>query len=794
MTRILGDAWEVLDQVVGRGASSEVRLGRRVGDGASVAVKLLHRDRCREPAATHRFAREFAVLRGRPHPNVVSVFDLIDDGESRAIVMEHVTGGDLRRRLDAAPGRRVDPALALRWAADIAVGLDHLHRAGAVHRDVKPENILLAPSPEGNEAAKLGDFGLARLTGSTSVTHDGAFRGTPDYASPEALALGPRRPVTPAADIYSLGCVLFEMLTGTPPFRVEGDVLATALRQTMEPATRPAGIDDDLWTVLDAMLAKRPKDRPAAVAVAAQLRNLDPARVAPAITGDAGPGAGTITIDPPTAPTGASSPADPAVGACIAPPAEVAAAVGPDGAPATVPAPTNAAVFDERAPTGDGDDPSDRVIAIARQAVRPVAVRPVGVQGQEPAAQAVVIRRPAAAGRRRLRDDRPGAGLQRRPRRARRWVAGAATVALIAVAVAGMDDGPRRPASSPVAPTGDLIVSVAPVAAVAGVEVGEQRWVVNAARDRLTGELRARNATEAAIALEDGVIDVIPAELRADAARMASTETVRATVRPDGSVVVGLSLQLEPGTAVRVRYVVPIAPVAPVNRSGLLSARRRAASALPPAASAADASAAAGEGTAAGPAVDATSLPAAAVGAAVATARGAVSGRAAPTGTDAAVVVGGDNGGPASDGTSARSPASDRPPRSDSPATTAPPATTTTAPPSTLQLYVMGFDGYVDTANEVSQAFTGRAGTVTEVRLYLKATGSVALTVWVGVRDGTGTCSRIVNAGTAGGTVDVPLNCRITSQSNAISVNLKNHAVLVGMRGDKVSGRVLSQR
>jgi eukaryotic-like serine/threonine-protein kinase len=206
---------------------SEVRRGEDVLLGRSVAIKLLldHGD----PRSVARFQQEAQILARLQHPNVITVFDAgVDDGE-RFIVMELVDGPTLRELLDAEG--RLAPERAGEIASLVASALGFAHERAVIHRDVKPSNVLLPP----DGGVKLADMGIARLLSPEALTATLSVRGTALYIAPEQV----RGDLVDArADLYSLGCVLFEMLTGRTPF--EGDTrIPTPRRLMFAPSTPP---------------------------------------------------------------------------------------------------------------------------------------------------------------------------------------------------------------------------------------------------------------------------------------------------------------------------------------------------------------------------------------------------------------------------------------------------------------------------------------------------------------------------------------------------------------------------
>ncbi|MCX5524430.1 serine/threonine-protein kinase [Streptomyces bobili] len=267
MARKIGSRYTA-HQILGRGSAGTVWLGE--GPDGPVAVKLLREDLASDEELVGRFVQERTALLGLEHPNVVSVRDLVVDGNDLALVMDLVRGTDLRTRLDR--DRRLAPEAAVAIVADVADGLAAAHAAGIVHRDVKPENILLDMQgplgPGGSHRALLTDFGVAKLIDTPKRTRATKIIGTPDYLAPEIVeGLPPRASV----DIYALATVLYELLAGFTPFG-GGHPGAVLRRHVTESVAPLPGIPDELWQLLVQCLAKAPASRLRASEVAARLR------------------------------------------------------------------------------------------------------------------------------------------------------------------------------------------------------------------------------------------------------------------------------------------------------------------------------------------------------------------------------------------------------------------------------------------------------------------------------------------------------------------------------------------
>ncbi|MGL5826567.1 MAG: Stk1 family PASTA domain-containing Ser/Thr kinase [Nocardioides sp.] len=253
-----------LGELLGRGGMAEVRKGTDARLGRAVAVKRLRTDLVGDATFLARFHREAQASASLNHPAIVAVYDTGDEtptdphGVSQPyIVMEYVAGRTLRDIL--REGRKILPERALEITSGVLSALDYSHRAGIIHRDIKPGNVMLTPSGD----VKVMDFGIARAISDASagMTQTAAVVGTAQYLSPEQ-ARG--ETVDSRSDVYSTGCLLYELLTGRPPF-VGDSPVSVAYQHVREPATPPSMHDDDLSPQVDAIvmkaLAKRVEDR-----------------------------------------------------------------------------------------------------------------------------------------------------------------------------------------------------------------------------------------------------------------------------------------------------------------------------------------------------------------------------------------------------------------------------------------------------------------------------------------------------------------------------------------------------
>jgi len=221
-----------------------------------VALKVLREQFAEDEEFVERFKREAQSAAALSHPNIVSVYDRgeAEDGTSY-IAMEYVPGGTLKERIsERGP---LDPGVAASLALQIAEALGAAHECGVVHRDIKPQNILLSATGD----AKVADFGIARAADATTISHLGDILGTAKYMSPEQ-ATG--KPATPKSDLYSLGVVLYEMLTGELPYTAESSV-AVSMKHVNDllhpPKELNPGIPEDLNALVSKLLAKHPEDR-----------------------------------------------------------------------------------------------------------------------------------------------------------------------------------------------------------------------------------------------------------------------------------------------------------------------------------------------------------------------------------------------------------------------------------------------------------------------------------------------------------------------------------------------------
>ncbi|MGH3099907.1 MAG: protein kinase domain-containing protein, partial [Thermoleophilia bacterium] len=252
-----------IESLLGWGGMSVVYLAEDLRLKRLVALKLLAARLADNGAFRERFLRESELAASIDHPNIVPIYEAGTAEGVLFIAMRYVEGGDLKHRVQVG---RMDPADAIGIVAQVAIALDAAHGRGLVHRDVKPSNILLdtGARPDGSDHVYLADFGLTKHVSDDTGSGDGGLIGTVDYVAPEQIAGGE---VDGMADVYSLGCVLFETLVGHPPFRRHRRESELAVLFAHLDAEAPAVSEErpDLPVALDAVivraLAKEPKQR-----------------------------------------------------------------------------------------------------------------------------------------------------------------------------------------------------------------------------------------------------------------------------------------------------------------------------------------------------------------------------------------------------------------------------------------------------------------------------------------------------------------------------------------------------
>ena len=246
---ILLDKYTVHERI-GTGGMAEVFRGHHEKLGRDVAIKVMHTSLAGDAQFTARFEREARLAASLRHRNIVQVYDFDKQGDRLFLVMEYINGGTIKQRLEdiKSTGGCLPLTEISRIMQQVANALDYAHSQGMLHRDLKPANILLDKAGD----AYITDFGIARLLESEEITRSGSILGTPDYMSPEQCE---GKPLTFASDLYSLGIILFELLTGETPFDADSP-LAILQKHIHEPVPPLSQYRKDLPTGLDSVLQK----------------------------------------------------------------------------------------------------------------------------------------------------------------------------------------------------------------------------------------------------------------------------------------------------------------------------------------------------------------------------------------------------------------------------------------------------------------------------------------------------------------------------------------------------------
>ncbi|HEU4738679.1 MAG TPA: serine/threonine-protein kinase [Solirubrobacterales bacterium] len=248
-----------IESRLGRGGMGVLFLAIEPGLERRVALKLIAPEAAADDVFTRRFAEESRIAASIEHPNVVPIYAAGEENGVPWIAMRYVPGSDLGRRISREG--RLDPAQAVALIAQVGNGLDAIHAAGLVHRDVKPANVLLSGDP-GAEHAYITDFGVARNVATQSgLTQTGRFVGTLDYVAPEQIS---GEQIDARVDVYALGCLLFKLLTGEVPFPREGEA-ARLYAHLNDPPPAPSLYEPSISMALDDVVAramsKSPDDR-----------------------------------------------------------------------------------------------------------------------------------------------------------------------------------------------------------------------------------------------------------------------------------------------------------------------------------------------------------------------------------------------------------------------------------------------------------------------------------------------------------------------------------------------------
>ncbi|MEM1347620.1 MAG: protein kinase [Myxococcota bacterium] len=286
---IIDERFEI-ERKLGQGGMGAVYIGKQLSVGRSVAIKVLRNELVGREIALERFYRESKIISDLTHPNIVRLIDFGQDAERDMLylVMELVDGQNMGDMLERG---RMRVAMALELVYQVCGALTEPHKLGVVHRDLKPDNLLIVPISDGTIQVKVLDFGIARaLETNTQLTATGMVCGTPQYMAPEQAQ---NKPIQAATDLYALGVILYEMLAGIPPFQGQNSlqVMIQQIQKAHAPLTRilpPGALPREVEQLVDSMLAKEAADRPdSALAVRKridQIRrtyNLEPVHIDP---------------------------------------------------------------------------------------------------------------------------------------------------------------------------------------------------------------------------------------------------------------------------------------------------------------------------------------------------------------------------------------------------------------------------------------------------------------------------------------------------------------------------------
>jgi eukaryotic-like serine/threonine-protein kinase len=254
--QVIGQRFRI-DAVIGRGAMADVYRAHDLEGGGQVALKVLKKSLSGDPSIKQRFAREADVQAKLRHPNIAALHATgATEHDEPYLVVELLRGKTLRHVLKT--GGALEPRKATSYAWQALQGLAAVHKTGILHRDLKPANIMLEPSPGPVDRVVLIDFGFATLEGAARLTQQGTIVGSLTYIAPERLRgeLPDRR-----SDLYAIGIILYEMLSGAPPFVAARDIDLVELQLDAEPPALPDSVPEALRGVVDNALAKQPADR-----------------------------------------------------------------------------------------------------------------------------------------------------------------------------------------------------------------------------------------------------------------------------------------------------------------------------------------------------------------------------------------------------------------------------------------------------------------------------------------------------------------------------------------------------
>src|SRR5262245_39938296 len=254
----------VLQDRLGEGGMGQVYKARHRKMSRNVALKIIRRERFNNPEAVRRFEKEAMAVAKLSHPNIVLAFDFNQVGDTHFLAMEYIDGTDLARLIKEKGPVRVPEACE--YIRQTALGLQHAHEHGLIHRDIKPQNLLLSGKPGAPPVVKVLDLGLARLIdgadADAGITQEHVVVGTPDFIAPEQARNS--RLADIRSDLYSLGCTFYFLLTGRVPFP-EGTATERLLKHQLDEAVpvetlRPE-VPPDVASVVRKLMAKKPEDR-----------------------------------------------------------------------------------------------------------------------------------------------------------------------------------------------------------------------------------------------------------------------------------------------------------------------------------------------------------------------------------------------------------------------------------------------------------------------------------------------------------------------------------------------------
>lgn len=255
LPEILGGRYQIISRL-GRGGMANVFRAKDLNLQREVAIKIMHDQLIEDPSFQASFLREARAAANLSHPNIVTIFDFGHDGQRYFLVMEYIPGTDLKTLVRRKKQLEIIEAVDL--MIQICAGVGYAHRAGLIHCDLKPQNVLITADGR----AKITDFGIARALATISADEQADIVwGSPIYFAPEQAAGGPP---SPASDVYALGVTLFEMLAGRPPFQADDPVKLSEMHQTTPPPSLRVfapEVPDTLEQIVNKVLSKEPSAR-----------------------------------------------------------------------------------------------------------------------------------------------------------------------------------------------------------------------------------------------------------------------------------------------------------------------------------------------------------------------------------------------------------------------------------------------------------------------------------------------------------------------------------------------------